>query len=158
MDQIMNDIIVKFNHVNNTRFVYQAPLSDFPVLGQSLSRDDSVLHTRERLTTNRSFKKNRATNLGDSFCSAWTTYYVYLRVCNPSKTRCEIHSYLFGSDLIARLEPSARELLSESDIICMLGRWAADRISGFIRLAMEVHANVYNSATVQFAIEQLDSN
>lgn len=53
------------------KFDYLPPLKDFPVAGQSLNRNDSAMNLEPSPDA---FKRTCKTELGDSFCSAWSVY------------------------------------------------------------------------------------
>ena len=115
-----------------------------------MSRNDSVINIDAFPSA---FKKNTDEPGGDSFCSAWTSYYVFLRITNPIKRREKFFSYMFGN----HHEYIQKKMfnLSEDQSNITRGRWCADRISGFIRLVNYKYKDILLSSEFRNALDDL---
>lgn len=153
MDQTVTQI------VRGSGFTYHPPLARYPIFAQSLSRNDGLGNTQASPQAFERGARAKTSRSGDSFCSAWTLYYVLLRVINPHLNRLQIYSYLLGDRFIR----SMTQMFAKQGVIhtekqqdVSRGRWAADRIAGFIMYAHHIYQAVLKSPKVQAAIRQLD--
>lgn len=104
-----------------------------PVLGQSISTDAGALHQDAPPAGVAAGPFARRTDKlsGDSFCPAWTLYYLLLRVWNPRATHARLYRYFhFGGD----------------------GGAAADAIAKFIVWVHQQYAPVLRSPEYQLSL------
>lgn len=140
--------------VTHRNYLYIAPPKEFPVMGQSLSRNDSHMNTNPHPGA---FQRVGQNHYGDSFCSAWTVYYLLLRTNNPDTPMLEVYEYLLG---LANQRKTTRLFHMQdynTDPKIFLGRTAADAISGFIRFAYSRYEALFNHHVIRQAILQLDA-
>jgi hypothetical protein len=133
--------------LGNASYEYCAPLSDFPVLCQSLSTTGSSWNSSVYVAA--SFKPSGSGTSGDSFCSGWTTYYMMLRIRNPSISRDDIYAYL-ARDYLAEVRPNA-----QANYVHTPGRHSADMIAGFIQYAHRISLEILRDPAIVIAIQSL---
>jgi hypothetical protein len=135
------------------KYSYIAPPKEYPVMGQSLSRNDSHWNTESYPSA---FKRNVKSESGDSFCSAWTVYYLLLRTHNPDKPMLEIYEYLLGAEQQKKTTDMFRIQGYDIKVQFSLGRRAADTIAGFILFAYSRYEGMSRDPIIINAVLQLD--
>ena len=133
--------------LQNTSYEYCAPLSEFPVLCQSLSTSGSSWNSVASVASR--FKPSGSDTSGDSFCSGWTTYYMMLRIRNPSRSPAYIYAYL-ARDYLAEVRADA-----PANYIHTPGRHSADMIAGFIQYAHSISSEILSDPAIVLAIRRL---
>lgn len=140
--------------VTPQNYLYIAPPKEYPVMGQSLSRNDSHMNTSPYPGA---FKRMGQNTHGDSFCSAWTVYYLLLRTNNPDTPMLEVYEYLLGLKNQLKTIRMFHMQDYNTDANIFLGRTAADTISGFINFAYSRYETLFNDESIRQAISQLDA-